>query len=166
MVMHYMSSSVKDLVKKLEGVDFNQHPQTSRGNQKSSVQATTNVDMGERKDEDTKIKWAPSRLEEEPSLNAVMDDDDDDEFKDAFDCFDDAGANEWTDAKDFFSGATPSKSRMFANVMQTESAGCKRSSIIKIREKGIVSRNVETFKPRTTAGAARFAASVGAAAAA
>ena len=54
--------------------------------------------------------------EEQPSLNA---DDDDDEFKDAFDCFDDpAGANEWTDAKDFFSGATPTKSRMFANVMQ------------------------------------------------
>ena len=51
-------------------------------------------------------------------------------------------------------------------LFQTESAGCKRSSIIKIREKGIVSRNVETFKPRTTAGAARFAASVGAAAAA
>ena len=57
--------------------------------------------------------------EEQPSLNA--DDEDDDEFKDAFDCFDDpAGANEWTDAKDFFSGATPTKSRMFANVMQVK----------------------------------------------
>ena len=49
------------------------------------------------------------------------DDEDDEEFKDAFDCFDDpAGANEWTDAKDFFSGATPTKSRMFANVMQVK----------------------------------------------
>jgi len=169
MVMHYMSSSVKDLVKELEGVDFNQHPQTSRGNHQSSAQqATTSVDMGERKDQDSKMQPPPpaSRLEEEqPSLNA--DDEGGGGFKDAFDCFDDpAGANEWTDAKDFFSGATPTESGMFANVMQTESAGCKRSSIIKIREKGIVSRNVETFKPRTTAGAARFAASVGAAAAA
>ena len=64
----------------------------------------------------------------------------DDEFKDDFDCFN----AEWTDAKDFFS--TPGKNRMFANVLADSSAaGCKRSSIIKIREKGIVSRNVETF---------------------
>ena len=64
----------------------------------------------------------------------------DDEFKDDFDCFN----AEWTDAKDFF--CTPGKNRMFANVLaDSAAAGCKRSSIIKIREKGIVSRNVETF---------------------
>ena len=41
----------------VSGVDFNQHPQTSRGNHESSAQqATTSVDMGERKDEDSKMQ--------------------------------------------------------------------------------------------------------------
>ena len=52
--------------------------------------------------------------------------------------------DEWTDAKEFFD-KTPINRRMFGNV--EDGAGCKRSSILRIRKerKGLVSKNVETF---------------------
>ena len=107
-LLQYKASSVKDLVKKLEGVEFAITPK-----------------------EDLTDVMPP------PAAPMVVEPAEEDEFGDHFE-------DEWTDAKDFFN--KPNK--IFANVEPT--SGCKRSSIIRIREKGLVSKNVETFtKPKT-----------------
>lgn len=120
------NSSVKDLVKKLEGGTSDLPKATSAAASSSFVFATPQAKSP------VKAKKAPS-----PFSKAELAEGDD-----AF------PADEWMDASEFFNDKRPMKaSSHHAAFVMDETSGCKRSSIIRIRteRKGLVSKSVETF---------------------